>query len=126
MENAGTLVGQRSLQWDLSMVEPGLLLRVGPTADTNSVLEFVMDPNHDRGDRFHVEDPSTGTNFQFRIIKESNRGICSHIYCTSRKIEISREKIMPFRVINFFVFLSFIYLSSKKQNNHLHMFRRYV
>lgn len=63
LENAGTLVGQRSLQWDLSMIEPGLLLRVGPTSDQNSVLEFVMDPHHDRGDRYHVEDPSTGKTF---------------------------------------------------------------
>lgn len=60
MENAGTIVGQRSLQWDLGMIEPGLLLRVGPTSDANSVLEFIMDPNHDRGDRYFVDEPSTG------------------------------------------------------------------
>lgn len=60
LENAGTMVGQRSLQWDLGMVEPGLVLRVGPTADTNSVLEFVMDPNQDRGDRYAIDEPSTG------------------------------------------------------------------
>lgn len=42
------------------MIEPGLLLRVGPTSDQNSVLEFVMDPHHDRGDRYLTEDPSTG------------------------------------------------------------------
>lgn len=60
LENAGTLVGQRSLQWDLAMIEPGLVLRVGPTSDANSVMEFVMDPNHDRGDRYAVDEPSTG------------------------------------------------------------------
>lgn len=64
LENAGTMVGQRSLQWDLSMIEPGLMLRVGPTSDANSMLEFVMDPDADRGDRYSVEDPSTG-NFRF-------------------------------------------------------------
>lgn len=65
LENAGTLVGQRSLQWDLSMIEPGLCLRVGPTSDANSMLEFVMDPTQDRGDRYSVDEPSTG-NFRFR------------------------------------------------------------
>lgn len=66
MENAGTMVGQRSLQWELSMIEPGLMLRVGPTSDANSMLEFVMDPDQDRGDRYSVEDPSTG-NFRFSV-----------------------------------------------------------
>lgn len=61
LENAGTMVGQRSLQWDLNMIHPGLCLRVGPTSDSNSVLEFVMDPNKDRGDRYLMEEPSTGT-----------------------------------------------------------------
>lgn len=66
LENAGTIVGQRSLQWDLAMIEPGLCLRVGPTSDANSVLEFVMDPTQDRGDRYSVDEPSTG-NFRFQI-----------------------------------------------------------
>lgn len=64
LENAGTIVGQRSLQWDMSGVHPGLCLRVGPYSDSNSVLEFVIDPNIDRGsegDRYLVEEPSTGT-----------------------------------------------------------------
>lgn len=60
LENAGTMIGQRSLQWDLRGIYPGLCLRVGPTADSNSVLEFVMDPNLERGDRYLVEEPSTG------------------------------------------------------------------
>lgn len=63
LENAGTLVGQRSLQWDLSTIHPGLCMRIGPYSDSNSVLEFVVDPNMDRGmgDRYLVEEPSTGT-----------------------------------------------------------------
>lgn len=60
LENAGTIVGQRSLQWDLGIIQPGLCLRVGPTVDSNSILEFVMDPNKDRGDRYLMEEPSTG------------------------------------------------------------------
>lgn len=68
MENAGTMVGQRSLQWDLSMIEPGLMLRVGPTSDANSMLEFVMDPDQERGDRYSIEEPSTG-NFHFPYSK---------------------------------------------------------
>lgn len=47
------------MQWDLSMIEPGLQLRVGPTLQADSVLEFAMDPvqNHDR---YLMEEPSTG------------------------------------------------------------------
>lgn len=60
LENAGTIFGQRSLQWDLSMLQPGLCLRIGPTSDSNSVLEFVMDPSLDRGDRYLAAEPSTG------------------------------------------------------------------
>lgn len=60
MENAGTIVGQRSLQWDLDMIQPGLCMRIGPTTDSNSILEFVIDPHKDRGDRYLMEEPSTG------------------------------------------------------------------
>lgn len=80
LENAGTMVGQRSLQWDLGMIEPGLCLRVGPTSDANSVLEFVMDPTQDRGDRYSTEEPSTG-NFRFQYSNNipnhvNSNGIC--------------------------------------------------
>lgn len=61
LENAGAIVGQRSLQWDLGYLQSGLCLRIGPTTESNSMLEFIMDPNHDRGDRYmHEEEPSTG------------------------------------------------------------------
>lgn len=86
MENAGTLVGQRALQFDLSMIEPGLLCRIGPTSDANSVLEFVMNPNHDRGDRYHIEEPSTGK-LSFSNHQRSRKTTFSHIHCTSRKLK---------------------------------------
>lgn len=60
LENAGAVVGQRSLQWDLSVIQPGLCLRIGPSTESTSMLEFVMDPRHDRGDRYD-EPPSAGT-----------------------------------------------------------------
>lgn len=59
LENAGTILGKRSMQWDLAMIEPGLHLRVGPTLQADSVLEFTMDPVQDR-DRYLMEEPSTG------------------------------------------------------------------
>lgn len=62
LENAGTILGKRTMQWDLAMIEPGLRLRVGPTLQTDSVLEFTMDSVQDR-DRFLTEEPSTGTAF---------------------------------------------------------------
>lgn len=72
LENAGTLVGQRSLQWDMSIVHPGLCMRIGPYSDSNSVLEFVVDPTLDRGmgDRYLVEEPSTGNDIITKHIFE--------------------------------------------------------
>lgn len=60
LENAGAIVGQRSLQWDLGGLQPGLCLRIGPSVESSSMIEFVMDPRHDRGDRYIQEEPSTG------------------------------------------------------------------
>lgn len=61
LENAGTIVGHRSLQWDLSNIHSGLCMRIGPTAESTSMLEFVIDPHMDRGDRYLIDDTSTGT-----------------------------------------------------------------
>lgn len=43
MEDASNLISKRSLHWDLSVVYPGLVMKIGPTL-SNGVLEFVMDP----------------------------------------------------------------------------------
>ncbi|XP_055903212.1 uncharacterized protein LOC129939268 [Eupeodes corollae] len=43
LESAGTLVSERSLQWRLDNIYPGLMFKIGPSADSNSVAEFVMD-----------------------------------------------------------------------------------
>lgn len=55
------------MQWDLGMIYPGLCLRVGPSSDSNSVLEFMMDPDTERGgdNRYMQEDTSTGKIFTF-------------------------------------------------------------
>lgn len=60
LENAGAIVGQRTLQWDLSMIHSGLCLRIGPSASSNSLLEFVIDPSVGRGDRYMDDEHSTG------------------------------------------------------------------
>lgn len=63
LENTGTVIGQRSLEWHLDKIHPGLMLRVGPTSDTNSMLEFVMDPSQrffDHTEGFLLDEPSTG------------------------------------------------------------------
>lgn len=60
LENAGAIVGQRTLQWDLGMIHSGLCLRIGPSASSNSLLEFVIDPNNERGDRYMEDEHSTG------------------------------------------------------------------
>lgn len=43
MEDASNLISKRSLHWDLSVIYPGLVMRIGPTL-ANGILEFVMDP----------------------------------------------------------------------------------
>lgn len=61
LENAGAMISQRSIQWDMSRVYPGLMLKVGPTLGASGVLEFVLDPHHIVDDRsYYSEDTSTG------------------------------------------------------------------
>ncbi|XP_032523671.2 uncharacterized protein LOC116774991 [Danaus plexippus] len=43
MEEASSLISKRSLHWDLGVVYPGLVLRIGPTL-ANGILEFIIDP----------------------------------------------------------------------------------
>ncbi|GAB0087558.1 hypothetical protein DMENIID0001_018830 [Sergentomyia squamirostris] len=43
LDHTGVILSQRSLQWDMGVVYPGLMMRVGPAGDEKSVLEFVMD-----------------------------------------------------------------------------------
>ncbi|XP_038219393.1 uncharacterized protein LOC119837737 [Zerene cesonia] len=43
MEDASNLISKRSLHWDMGMVYPGLVMRIGPTL-ANGVLDFVIDP----------------------------------------------------------------------------------
>ncbi|XP_030562939.1 uncharacterized protein LOC115764192 [Drosophila novamexicana] len=59
LENAGAVMGQRSLEWHMDAIYPGLMFKIGPTADANSVAEFVLDTGHDER-QFGFEDASTG------------------------------------------------------------------
>lgn len=53
-------MSERSLQWDMSRVFPGLQLKVGPSM-SGGLLEFVMDPLSQYDERSHgFEDESTG------------------------------------------------------------------
>lgn len=36
----------RSMKWELHGLYPGLQMRVGPYHGMNSVLEFILDPDH--------------------------------------------------------------------------------
>lgn len=63
LENTGTVIGRRSLEWHLDNIHPGLMLRIGPTSDANSILEFVMDSSetyYDHREGFILDEPSTG------------------------------------------------------------------
>ncbi|BFF92972.1 uncharacterized protein DMAD_10912 [Drosophila madeirensis] len=61
LENAGAVMGQRSLEWHMDGLYPGLMFKIGPTTDANSVAEFVLDGAGVQGERqFGYEDPSAG------------------------------------------------------------------
>lgn len=42
-----SVMGARSMKWELDNLYPGLQMRVGPYHGMNSVLEFVLDPEQD-------------------------------------------------------------------------------
>ncbi|XP_037943434.1 uncharacterized protein LOC119676269 [Teleopsis dalmanni] len=58
LENAGAVLGQRSLEWHMDGLYPGLMFKIGPTADANSLAEFVLDTAVDER-QFGYEEPST-------------------------------------------------------------------
>ncbi|KRF97400.1 uncharacterized protein Dwil_GK27067, partial [Drosophila willistoni] len=61
LENAGAVMGQRSLEWHMDGLYPGLMFKIGPTADANSVAEFVLADGGAQDERqFGFEDPTAG------------------------------------------------------------------
>ncbi|KAL7729433.1 hypothetical protein ACLKA6_008995 [Drosophila palustris] len=60
LENAGAVMGQRSLEWHMDAIYPGLMFKIGPTADANSVAEFVLDSGALDNRQFGYDDGSTG------------------------------------------------------------------
>ncbi|XP_034487631.1 uncharacterized protein LOC117791840 [Drosophila innubila] len=60
LENAGAVMGQRSLEWHMDAIYPGLMFKIGPTADANSVAEFVLDSGAHDERQFGYDDGSTG------------------------------------------------------------------
>lgn len=59
MENAGAVFSQRNLEFHMDSLYPGLMLKVGPSADAKSLVEFVLDPTVDERN-FGYEEPTTG------------------------------------------------------------------
>lgn len=61
MENFGFAMSERSIQWDMGRIYPGLQLKIGPSLGANSVMEFYMDPGAQYDERMHYEEQhSTG------------------------------------------------------------------
>ncbi|KAM7359465.1 osiris 10a [Cochliomyia hominivorax] len=58
LENAGAVLSQRSLEFHMDTIYPGLMLKIGPSADSSSVAQFVLDPAVDERN-FNYEEPST-------------------------------------------------------------------
>uniref|UniRef100_A0AAG5D2Z3 Protein osiris 10 n=1 Tax=Anopheles atroparvus TaxID=41427 RepID=A0AAG5D2Z3_ANOAO len=60
LENAGTVMAQRQMLWDMGIIYPGLKLKLGPTLGAPGVLEFVLDPAAQNDERSLFEEKSTG------------------------------------------------------------------
>jgi hypothetical protein len=54
-------MGERTLQWDMSRLFPGLQLRVGPSLH-GGLLEFIVDPHsqYDERSQLYHQEESTG------------------------------------------------------------------
>ncbi|XP_052863716.1 uncharacterized protein LOC128270357 [Anopheles cruzii] len=59
LENAGAVMAQRQMLWDMGMIYPGLKLKLGPTAGAVGILEFVLDPSAQNDERSLFEEKST-------------------------------------------------------------------
>ncbi|XP_035890543.1 uncharacterized protein LOC118502423 [Anopheles stephensi] len=59
LENAGAVMAQRQLLWDMGIIYPGLKLRLGPTIGAAGLLEFVLDPSVQNDERSLFEEKST-------------------------------------------------------------------
>ncbi|PSN49223.1 hypothetical protein C0J52_16951 [Blattella germanica] len=46
LESVAAFVGRRFIKWDMSLIHPGLIMRVGPFLNGAGVLEFVMERGH--------------------------------------------------------------------------------
>ncbi|XP_065358045.1 uncharacterized protein LOC135952164 [Calliphora vicina] len=58
LENAGAVFSQRALEFHMDAIYPGLMFKIGPSADSNSVAQFMLDPTVDERN-FNYEEPST-------------------------------------------------------------------
>uniref|UniRef100_A0A903Z0F2 Protein osiris 10 n=1 Tax=Anopheles minimus TaxID=112268 RepID=A0A903Z0F2_9DIPT len=59
LENAGAVMAQRQLLWDMGIIYPGLKLKLGPTIGAAGLLEFVLDPSVQNDERSLFEEKST-------------------------------------------------------------------
>ena len=59
LDAASEFVGRRYLKWDMSAVQPGLYMKVGPMLDKSGHLEFAMEDGYQR---YPVRTVSTGKN----------------------------------------------------------------
>lgn len=107
------------MQWDLAMIEPGLHLRVGPTLQADSILEFTMDPVQDR-DRYLMEEPSTGT---FKLTERASSILSRSIHIsdiTDSPIEQPLDKIFSCFYYFLHVFHVFSNNGSASTNETIH------
>lgn len=51
IEAASSLLSRRTFCWDLSILYPGLQMRIGPTFTGRGIIDFIMDPRRKSDER---------------------------------------------------------------------------
>lgn len=91
LENAGAVMGQRSLEWHMDALYPGLMFKIGPTADANSVAEFVLDNGAQDERQFGYEDVSTGES----VLCQGSRTSITNLLCFLGRL-LAKQYLLPF------------------------------
>ncbi|XP_031349245.1 uncharacterized protein LOC116175309 [Photinus pyralis] len=60
VDSVGDVFSRRSMRWDMSVVYPGLSMRVAPSASPAGVLEFVIDPHREALAHHTLKEVGTG------------------------------------------------------------------
>ncbi|KAK5644798.1 hypothetical protein RI129_006098 [Pyrocoelia pectoralis] len=60
VDSVGDVFSRRSLKWDMSVLYPGLTMRVAPSSSPGGILEFVLDPHREALGQHSLKEVGTG------------------------------------------------------------------